>query len=151
MKWKKVMFNPVADSDPPSVEYQKMTIWPYDEINDFLYVCKEERHYLIFLLAIYTGMRRGEILGLKWDDIDFSKGTIQVNRTLSTIPSVGYIFTTPKTINSIRSIPIPAVVLNELMIHKQRQEEWKELVRDFYQNQDLVICTNSGTAQIREM
>ncbi|WP_390288062.1 site-specific integrase [Ureibacillus sp. GCM10028918] len=145
------MFNPVADSDPPSVEYQKMTIWPYDEINDFLYVCKEERHYLIFLLAIYTGMRRGEILGLKWDDIDFSKGTIQVNRTLSTIPSVGYIFTTPKTINSIRSIPIPAVVLNELMIHKQRQEEWKELVRDFYQNQDLVICTNSGTAQIREM
>ena len=60
-----------------------MKIWSYDEINTFLEHCKGERHYLTFLFAIYTGMRRGEILGLKWSDIDFVNNTIQVQRSLA--------------------------------------------------------------------
>ncbi|MFD1929602.1 tyrosine-type recombinase/integrase [Sporosarcina siberiensis] len=48
--------------------------------------CDGEHHYLTFLLAIYTGMRRWEILGLKWSDIDFDKEVIQVNRSLAYVP-----------------------------------------------------------------
>ena len=64
VKWKKIMYNPVADADPPSVKYEEMSIWSLKDIQEFLHNCKGERHYLTFLLAIYTGMRRGEILGL---------------------------------------------------------------------------------------
>lgn len=129
--------NPVADADPPSVKYDEMSIWSLDEISKFLQHCKGERHYLTFLLAIYTGMRRGEILGLQWSDIDFDKKMIQVCRSLAYVPEIGYMLTTLKTKNSKRQIPIPEFVLHELRVHKQRQEEWKGLVGKLYEDNDL--------------
>jgi integrase len=147
VKWKKISVNPVKDADPPSVRYQEMNIWSQDEIQKFLANCKGERHYLTFLIALYTGMRRGEILGLKWSDIDFNSQIIQVNRSLATIPKEGYIFTTPKTKSSIRRIHVPEFVINELRHHKKKQEEWKELVGEMYEDHDLIICTNKGTFQ----
>ena len=92
-------------------------------------------------------MRRGEILGLKWSDVDFSNKRTHVNRSLAHIPKSGYILTTLKTKSSKRQIPILEFVLNELRRHKDIQDEWKELVGDLFQNQDLVICTNTGTLQ----
>ncbi|WP_342541905.1 site-specific integrase [Paenisporosarcina sp. FSL H8-0542] len=147
VKWKKLASNPVRDADPPSVRHQKMSIWSLNEINQFLQYCKDESHYLTFLLAIYTGMRRGEILGLKWSDIDYNKKTIYVNRSLVRVPKVGYLFTTPKTKHSIRQIPIPEFVLNELRTVKNGQEQWKQLVGELFQNQDLIICTHTGSFQ----
>ncbi|MEK5423927.1 site-specific integrase [Viridibacillus sp. FSL R5-0477] len=64
-------------------------------------------------------MRRGEILGLTWSDIDFNKKTIHVNRSLVSIPEEGYMYTAPKTKNAIRQIPIPDFVLNELSIQEK--------------------------------
>ncbi|MDW0109417.1 site-specific integrase [Sporosarcina aquimarina] len=106
-----------------------------------------ERHYLTFLLAIYTGMRRGELLGLKWEDVDLNKRIIHVKRSLAYLPKSGYLLTTPKTRNSIRQIPIPQFVLKELIKHKKKQDEWRLLVGELYQEQDLVICTNTGSFQ----
>jgi integrase len=107
-----------------------MFIWSFDEIHVFLKNCEGERHYLTFLLAIYTRMRRGEILGLKWSDVDFANKRIHVNRSLAHIPKRGYTLTTLKTKSSKRQIPIPEFVLNELRSHKDIQDEWKELVDD---------------------
>ncbi|WP_342512856.1 site-specific integrase [Sporosarcina sp. FSL K6-1522] len=147
VKWGKIVSNPVSEADPSSVNYEEMSIWSFDEIHLFLEACKGERHYLTFLLAIYTGMRRGEILGLKWIDVDFENKIIHVNRSLAHIPKSGYTLSTLKTKSSKRQIPIPEFVLNELQKHKSVQDEWKELVGDLYQNEDLVICTNTGTMQ----
>lgn len=147
VKWKKIAVNPVIDSDPPSVKYEEMSIWSFDEIQKFLQQCKGERHYLTFLLAFYTGMRRGEILGLQWSDIDFENKMIHVCRSLAHVPRSGYILTTLKTKNSKRQIPIPEFVLQELCLHKQLQEEWKGLVGGVYEDNNLVICTNTGTLQ----
>ena len=143
VKWKKIAVNPVADANPPSVKYEEMSIWSLDDIQKFLQHCKGERHYLTFLLAFYTGMRRGEILGLHWSDIDFDKKIIHVCRSLAHVPKSGYMFTTLKTKNSKRQIPIPEVVLHELRTHKQRQEEWRELIGELYTDNNLVICTNT--------
>lgn len=83
VRWGKLPSNPVTDADPPSVKYGEMFIWSIDEVHSFLKACEGERHYLTFLLAIYTRMRRGEILGLKWSDIDFNKKVIQISRSLA--------------------------------------------------------------------
>lgn len=124
-----------------------MKIWSFDEINCFLKHCEGERHYLTFFLAIYTGMRRGEILGLKWSDIDLENKTIHVHRSLAYIPKKGYIITSTKTRNSNRMIPISDLVVNELIKYHTQQEIWKEQLGDLYQDEDFVICTETGTKQ----
>lgn len=147
VKWKKVKFNPVINATPPPVKKEEMKIWCFDEIHSFLDQCKKERHYITFLLAIYTGMRRGEILGLKWNDIDFEKKIIRVQRSLSHVPKKGYILTTPKTKKSLRQVPVPDFILNELNTHKELQEKWKKRLGDQFQDQELVISTETGTLQ----
>ena len=151
IKWKKISNNPVINADPPSIKKEEMKIWSFDEIHAFLHQCKGERHYLTFLLAIYTGMRRGEILGLKWNDIDFTNKSIRIERSLAYIATKGYILTTPKTKKSKRVVPIPDLIIDELLKHKVQQDTWKQSLGDQYQDQDLVICTETGTLQILEM
>lgn len=56
VKWKKISLNPVIDTDPPALKKEEMSIWSFDDIHTFLAHCKNERHFLTFLLAIYTGM-----------------------------------------------------------------------------------------------
>lgn len=99
------------------------------------------------MIAIYTGMRKGEILGLKWSDIDLKKKKIHVQRTLQLIAEEGYIFTTPKTKKSIRQIPIPEFLIEQLLIFQKEQENWKNRLGEEYQDQNLVICTEKGTIQ----
>ncbi|WHX68241.1 site-specific integrase [Peribacillus frigoritolerans] len=147
VKWKKISFNPVINADPPSVKKEEMKIWSFDEIDSFLNHCKGERHYLTFLLAIYTGMRKGELLGLKWSDIDFGKKSIRIQRSLSHIPNKGYRLSTPKTKKSKRQVPIPDFLVKELKAHKERQETQRKRLGEQYQDQDLVICTEIGTLQ----
>lgn len=147
VKWKKISSNPVINADPPSVKKEEMKIWSFDEIDSFLNQCKGERHYLTFLLAIYTGMRKGELLGLKWNDIDFGKKSIRIHRSLSHIPNKGYLLSTPKTKKSKRQVPIPDSLVKELKAHKERQETQRKRLGEHYQDQDLVICTEIGTLQ----
>lgn len=146
-KWKRIKYNPVIDADPPAVKKEEMKIWSYDEINTFLESCEGERQYLTFLLAIYTGMRRGELLCLKWSDIDLENKTIHVQRSLAHIPQKGYIITSTKTRNSNRIFPISVLVVNELIKYRTQQEIWKEKLGELYQNEDFVICTETGSKQ----
>ncbi|MFD1735371.1 tyrosine-type recombinase/integrase [Bacillus salitolerans] len=145
VKWQLLAFNPVIDSDPPSAKKDEIKIWSFEEIHSFLNVCKKEQYYLLFLLAFYTGMRRGELLGLKWRDINIDKRFIQVERSLSYIPKKGYLLTTLKTLNSKRKVPIPEIIIDELLIHKKNQNKWKYKLNNQYFDNDLVICTETGS------
>lgn len=65
-------------------------------------------------------MRRGEILGLYWSDIDLEQKVIHVKRSLAYVPKKGYVFTSLKTKNSKRQVPIPEFVVNELVLQKKK-------------------------------
>lgn len=147
VKWKKISINPMLEAAPPVIIKERMAVWSMENVQAFLERAKGERHYLTFLLAVYTGMRKGEILGLMWSDIDFEKKLIHVKRSLAYIAKQGYLLTTPKTQNSIRYIPIPDFILNELVLHKNKQEEWKQLLGGLYKDEGLVICTHYGALQ----
>jgi hypothetical protein len=70
-----------------------------------------------------------------------------VHRSTVLITGVGYVFTTPKTKKSIRQVPIPDFLIEELLAHKKLQEEWKERLGEQYQELELVISTGTGTIQ----
>jgi len=147
VKWKRIKYNPVTDADPPAVKKEEMKIWSYAEINAFLEHCQGERHYLTFFLAIYTGMRRGEILGLNWSDIDLVNKTIRIQRSLAYIPKKGYILTSTKTRKSNRIIPISDMVVKMLVTYHKQQEMYKEQLGALYQDEDFVVCTETGSKQ----
>jgi integrase len=79
-----------------------------------------DRLEALYVLAINTGLRQGELLGLKWDDVDLEDGSLQVRRTLA-ITKSGPIFTSPKTMGSRRSVKLTSKAIEALKSHLERQ------------------------------
>jgi integrase len=95
-------------------------------------------------------MRQGELLGLKWQDINFSKGTLQVRRVLTRIPPGAsgkreFRESEPKTEKSRRSITIASIALEALRQHRVRQIEIKLRAGPLWEDHDYVFCTLAGT------
>ena len=143
VKRKYVASNPVKDAETPKVDKKEMSVWDVQEVNNFLNVAKEHRLYPAFLLALTTGMRQSEILGLRWKDIDFENETLNVRQTLSHDGKELTIQT--KTRSSTRTISLDGRVLETLKKHKRIVMKEMVAIRPIYQNNDLVICTGFGT------
>lgn len=133
---------------------KKIEVFSVDQQNDFLEIIKGHEFEILFLLAIGTGLRRGELLALRWSDIDFENKTINVDSNIQQ----AYIFEDeetkrlekieqePKTVNSFRTVPIPSKVLAKLQEHKQKQEQYKLAFQERYIDNDFVICDKYGKA-----
>jgi integrase len=67
----------------PKPEDKELKVWDLDQVNTFLNYAKDDRYYPVYALALLTGMRQGEILGLRWKDIDFEKKTISIKQVLT--------------------------------------------------------------------
>ena len=106
----------------------------------------KSRYSIIFLLAVYTGMRQGELLGLRWSDIDFDKSTIHIQQTLSHDGKELRPYT--KTKSSIRSVAISSETIAVLKKHRHLIKQEKVFLGTDYKDNDLVICTSLGTPVI---
>jgi integrase len=113
----------------------------------------KDRLFAAIFLAFGTGLRRGELLGLRWKDVDVKTGTLQVKQTLVRVTNhhvpkgkgrTQLIFQEPKTSPSRRTIPIPEECLAALKQHKARQAEEKLFLGQAYQDHGLVFCQGNG-------
>jgi len=134
--------NPAAVLRLPKIERQEMTILSMEQSARLLNAARPTRTYWPVLLALSTGMRRGEILALRWRNVDLDRGTLRVMESLEQIRS-GIRFKAPKT-DRTRAITVPAFALEELRRLKREQAE--ELLRaGIRQSADtLVICWENG-------
>lgn len=96
----------------------KMRYITYDNFNKFISVIDNELWKTFFVFAYFTGCRKGEIQALTWEDIDFNKSTILINKTLSVKTSNNYKITTTKT-NSSRMISMSSILKSQLLKYKQ--------------------------------
>jgi len=111
VRWNIISRNPAALVKKPSTSRKnaKMKTWTVEEQKKFLEYAKSEStfYYVMFLLALTSGMRKGELLGLKWDDVDTKRGIVSVKRTVVWAQKNLYLKDIPKTESSIRTIQIP--------------------------------------------
>ncbi len=109
---------------PPQSSREEMHPLTPEQAKLFLRAAHEtgDRLEALYVLAIHTGFRQGELLGLKWDDVDLESGSLQVRRTLS-ITKSGPVFTSPKTRGSRRSVKLTIKAIEALRGHLKRQLE----------------------------
>ena len=103
---------------------------------------QKELAYAAVLLALNTGMRLGEVLGLKWIDIDFKANVVNVQRSLVSTRAKGMIFEEPKTKGSKRKIPIPAKVTKALECYEEEQQRYSDLLGDKFKNTEGLVFAN---------
>lgn len=116
--------NPAIGCKLPSKKPKEMKILQADEVRRFLIQAKYEGYFELFLLELATGMRRGEILGLKWQDLNFKTGELQIVRQANLIDGKIEI-SEPKTKSSIRIIVLPQSLLNVLSEYKRKMNsQW---------------------------
>ena len=117
----------------------------------FIATAKETYSGEVFIMALGTGMRIGELLALMWSDIDWEENTIYVNKTLNIVKDFENKeakwhkeFGSPKTISSKRKIPLINSLQNLLRKYKQTQDEIKSKALDAYEDNDLIFATQLG-------
>lgn len=134
----------VADlADPPRHSRKEMNVWSAEQLRAFLASVTGSRLHPCYLMAAVTGMRRGEVLGLRWQDVNFDVGRLQVRQTLT---SVDYklVFSRPKTIRSIRSIALDPATVTTLRAHRKAQLE-ERMAWGAYEDSGLVFSRENGT------
>ncbi|WP_245864774.1 tyrosine-type recombinase/integrase [Terribacillus aidingensis] len=142
-KWDMILRNPAALVDPPKVTKKEVEVWDEDDIKTFLDFAKNSRYYSVFLIALTTGMRRGEILGLRWKDIDEQNETLSVVQTMD---MNGELNIGAKTSAGNRRISVDKNTLNQILRLKSMYKQELMANRPLYKNEhDLVIRTSVGT------
>jgi integrase len=114
-----------------------------EQARAFLAAAHGDRFEALYVLAVHCGLREGELLGLKWDDVDLESGMLRVRRTLSE-PRTGYVFEPPKN-GKGRSIKLTRAATEALRGHLGRQLEEIDGSGDDYQDQGLVFPSRRGT------
>lgn len=120
-KWNYIIFNVTQHVKSPAYNPPKMKIWTAEEVKKFIEGTKGTRFHIAYVLALTTGMRMGEILGLMWEDIDFERKELRVIRSLQYNRVNGIILKKPKTDYSQRTIALPDSTVEALLEHKQQQ------------------------------
>jgi integrase len=112
--------NAAAAARPPSGEHTEMTTWSSEDLRDFLAAAEGHPYEIGFRLLAATGLRRGEVLGLRWRDVDFDLGQIAVAHTITEI-GAEVVMGPPKTARSRRNVYLDRRTLAALREHRQRQ------------------------------
>ena len=124
---------------PPRVPRKPRQTWDEEQARRFLAVADQSGRGPIWIVALATGMRRGELLGLRWQDVDFERGILSVRQTVGALrgkPDVK----PPKTRSSIRDVPVPVEVMAALREHRRRQNEQRLALGAVWEDYDLVFA-----------
>lgn len=127
--------NPSRFVEPSRLKRKEICPMSRDEAKQFLAACADDKHELVFEIALFTGMRPSEYLALRWTDIDFDKNLLRVSRSLKRLRGQKFEIAEVKTKSSRRVIPLSASIVEKLKAHRQ------EAKKNAY---DLIFTSENG-------
>lgn len=137
--------NIADDTDPPKLKSKQIKPLTEDQILTLFNVVKDDRFYAAYVLLVTTGLRRGELLGLKWDCVDLEQGIIIVKRQLIPLNRRLELQETTKSNSSRRQVALTDDAIRELTAHKKHQDEEKQILSGTYQDNNLVFAREDGS------
>lgn len=114
--------NPCSTVRPPRVPQQPMRVWSAPEARRFLRAARPDRFYAAYVLALACGLRQGEILGLRWQDVDLRRGTVKIAVQLQDLHGE-LVLSEPKSASSRRTVPLPRLALQALRARRRQALE----------------------------
>jgi integrase len=141
IRWGHLQRNPCDAADPPKGASPEMKVWSAEQLRTFSKTVATHRWSAVWSLVATTGMRRGEVLGLRWTDVDLDARTVRIQSTRiryrSTIAT-----STPKTARGNRTIAIGPAIVNALRAWKRQQTSERLLIGEAWVNTDGLVVTN---------
>ncbi len=144
VRWGYMTKNPADDVDPPKARTEEVTPLTREEARGLLDAARGDRLEALYVAALHTGLRQGELLALRWEDLDLEARTLQVRRTVT--KDGGKLAVGPtKTAKGRRTVKLTADATASLRGHLTRQLEEIDGLGDHFQDRGLVFCTSRGT------
>ncbi|MDH6434814.1 integrase [Streptomyces sp. SAI-144] len=131
----------VKTTTPRPRRFQPLTA---AEARQLLRAANGDRLHPLYELALRTGLRKGELLGLHWEDLDLDGGTATIHRSLQRTRSQGLTVLNTKTLASERRIALPTECINSLKIHQEQQQEERQAAGTGWTDNGLVFTTRKG-------
>jgi integrase len=144
VKWGLIERNTVSLATAPRVTKREMCVFTDEQTRKFLAEARGNYLEALFVLAVATGAREGELLGLSWGDVDLQTGKMQIKRILSWRKGEGLVFAAPKTESSRRTLYLSDFAIAALQEHQSRQRQLEGFAKPGWNKHNLVFCTKSG-------
>jgi integrase len=142
--WDLIPRNPASKAKPPRPEKKDLQVFDFGQAKQFLDLVADHRLHALFSVALCLGPRQGEVLGLKWANVDFENGSLRIDGALKRIEGK-LIKGETKREASNRTIPLPAVTMTALRRHRAHQEHEQEWAGSRWHETGYVFTTRIGT------
>lgn len=147
--WQVIVSNPAERVQPPKARKPKRKYYDDDQCKILLENLEQLSYEKIkyktaIIIAVFTGLRLGELMGLEWSDIDFRNGIISINRSSQYLADKGVFTKMPKTESSIREVAIPEFVISLLEEYKLWYDEQKSLYGELWINSNRLFVQADG-------
>lgn len=148
VQWQLILSNPAERVKPPKVDNDEAEHYDEDMLEKMFTLLESEplKYRVMVLLAVYTGLRKGEIMGLEWSDIDFENKKLRVRQSSQYVPGKGTITKKPKNESSIKVITLPDIAVGMLKEYKAKQNEERLKMGDSWQKSDRLFVQSNGVA-----
>jgi integrase len=145
VRWGLIARNVCEAVDLPKLERAEVYALSPTQVKTLFSAARDDRLETLYVMAIHTGLRMGELLGLRWGDVDFEAGKLRVARQLQRVRGGGGLSFSPTKNSSRRTIKLTDSAVKALKRHHARQAEEKLKLGSLYRDQDLIFASTVGT------
>jgi integrase len=145
MEWGLIMRNPADAAHPPHPQPSEINIMSKDEIQAFLEAAKQTPYFHLFHTILFTGLRRSEVLALRWSDVDLLSSQISVSRSIHQLHDGSYIFRQPKSAKGRRTVALSSSATQVLREYREKTTTERLLSGNLLRDDDLVFGGSDGS------